>query len=288
MANQTPRHFTVVIVGSGIAGISLARALAHEGIHSIVLEKRSQAAAIGGGASIGIFPNGAKWLDELGLFDEILRSSDPILKSYLWSDGALLSRRNYPRTVFCRLGYPILFIQRHMLLGTLHHGLPKRFIQVVYENEVISIEQMTEIVSITCDDGSVLFGSLVVGADGMGSIVQGKIKEHDQSENCKLFNPPVEFSCIYGVSKFTENFTKDTLHQSYNWGYSVTAVNNRDETYWCVYLKDNTSTVSSNVKTHEPLETLLQPILFKDFACGTNLSELPATATARCHFPLKD
>lgn len=89
----------MVIVGSGISRLTLARDLAHVHIHSIILDERSLAAAIGGGALIGVFPNGGKYLNELGLFDEVLRLAEPIQKSYLWSDNALLCRRSYPQII---------------------------------------------------------------------------------------------------------------------------------------------------------------------------------------------
>jgi 2-polyprenyl-6-methoxyphenol hydroxylase-like FAD-dependent oxidoreductase len=74
------------------------------------------------------------------------------------------------------------------LLESLSHELPEDLVQTVYDKAIISVEEMLENVSITCSDGSVLFGSLVVGADGYRSVVQGKISKCDQSDNLPALN----------------------------------------------------------------------------------------------------
>lgn len=68
----------------------------------------------------------------------------------------------------------------------------------------------------------------------------------------------------------------------------MTAVNSRDVTYWCVYLRDNKKIRTSKQNSRESLRSILQPILFKNFACGTNLSELLDDATVCYHSPLEE
>jgi len=72
-----PRRFEVVIVGGGIAGLSLASALQAADISYVLLEARSEIAPQVG-ASIGIFANGARILDQLGCWDDIERQTIPL------------------------------------------------------------------------------------------------------------------------------------------------------------------------------------------------------------------
>ena len=65
-----PHHSKVLIAGGSIAGLALANALEQAGIDCLVLEKYPIIAP-DVGASICIFPNGFKILDQLGCYGRI-------------------------------------------------------------------------------------------------------------------------------------------------------------------------------------------------------------------------
>jgi 2-polyprenyl-6-methoxyphenol hydroxylase-like FAD-dependent oxidoreductase len=70
------RPFRVIIGGGGISGLTLANALEKAGIDYILLEARDKIAPQVG-ASIGIFPNGSRILDQLGCFKPIEEATVP-------------------------------------------------------------------------------------------------------------------------------------------------------------------------------------------------------------------
>ena len=69
--------FKVIIIGGSVAGLTLAHCLDKLGISFEVLEKRDEISPQVG-ASLGILPNGALILDQLGLFDAVEEEIDPI------------------------------------------------------------------------------------------------------------------------------------------------------------------------------------------------------------------
>lgn len=74
MANST---FRVIIGGGGLSGLTLANALERAGVDYILLEGRDTIAPQVG-ASIGIFPNAGRILDQLGCFDAIEKVITPL------------------------------------------------------------------------------------------------------------------------------------------------------------------------------------------------------------------
>ena len=74
---KAPAHFRVIIVGGGIAGLTLANALQHARIDYLLLESRSVIDPQVG-ASIGLAPNGARILDQLSCFEDIEKETEPI------------------------------------------------------------------------------------------------------------------------------------------------------------------------------------------------------------------
>jgi FAD dependent monooxygenase len=80
-------EFKVIIVGGSIAGLTLAHCLAQANIDHVVLEKRS-AIAPQEGAFIGIWPNGARVFEQLGLFGHMEKQTVPFHRMHLrYPDG---------------------------------------------------------------------------------------------------------------------------------------------------------------------------------------------------------
>lgn len=83
-------NMRVVIVGGGIAGLTLANALQQANIDYVLLEGR---AVIDPqvGASIGILPNGGRILDQLGCYDGIFERTAPTQQGRTQhADGTIL------------------------------------------------------------------------------------------------------------------------------------------------------------------------------------------------------
>lgn len=92
----------VIIVGGSVAGLTLALSLERLGIDYVVLEARD-AFAPQVGASIGIFSNGARILDQLGVYDSISEYVDPpIWNEMLTGDGTLVQRADSLRLIQSR------------------------------------------------------------------------------------------------------------------------------------------------------------------------------------------
>ena len=74
-------NFKVIIVGGSVAGLTLANSLSRRNIDFLVLEARDQIAPPVG-AAIAVLSNGARILDQLGMFDDICPYMAPIEAIY--------------------------------------------------------------------------------------------------------------------------------------------------------------------------------------------------------------
>lgn len=90
--NHDKKEFRVIVVGGSVAGLTLALTLERLGIDYVVLEARGQIDPQVG-ASIGIFFNGARILDQLGVYDKVLEHVDPpIWNEMITDEGRLVQR----------------------------------------------------------------------------------------------------------------------------------------------------------------------------------------------------
>ena len=86
----------VIIVGGGVAGLTLAHCLHHNNIDFVVLEGRKEIAPQVG-ASIVVLPNGARILDQLGVIDHLLDAIEPLDYGSLWTaDGKSFLKTDVP------------------------------------------------------------------------------------------------------------------------------------------------------------------------------------------------
>lgn len=172
-----PTVTTAIIIGGGIAGLSLARALSRQGIDVSLFE---QAPALkDGGVGLTLWSNGlnALRLIDQSLIPAILSSGKPVDSfRFLNSSGELLGAVNLEH--LNRLsGEPSLMILRSTLMAVLSEGVTvhynKRFVQYKYVDNAPGVAAYFE-------DGTCYEADILIGADGFNSPVLAQLGDQQQ------------------------------------------------------------------------------------------------------------
>ncbi|KAJ0967866.1 hypothetical protein J5N97_024783 [Dioscorea zingiberensis] len=155
----------VVIVGAGLAGLATALGLHRKGVRSVVLE--SSEALRAAGFAFTTWTNAWRALDALGIADSLRRQHLRLqgLAIYSASTGAVTSRMPFKASD----GLEIRCVRRDLLLETLANELPSDTIR--YSSKVVSIEESGNLKVIQLADGSTLKTKVLIGCDGVNSVV---------------------------------------------------------------------------------------------------------------------
>lgn len=173
MTRGTP----ILIAGSGIAGLSLALALARHGISSHILEAAPEPRSEGAG--IQLSPNATRQLISLGLGDRLKGKAETpdaiIVRS--GKSGRTIVRLPLGQEIWRRHGAPYHVIHRadlqNLLLDTVtEYG---SLIRIDHKAEIDSYRQSNDQVSLVTTDGMTYHGSALVGADGLHSRIRGQM-----------------------------------------------------------------------------------------------------------------
>ena len=166
----------VLIAGGGIGGLATAIALAHQGIASRVLERRSQFSEAGAGIQLG--PNGVRALRRLGIARDLAPSvgRPGEIKVFAGGSGAVLTRLPLGDWIEARHGAPYWVVHRQdlqesLLVGARRSGL----IELVPGFEVVSFVTGSEAVRIEGSDGRGAEGRALICADGIFSRLRAHI-----------------------------------------------------------------------------------------------------------------
>nr|AFO69308.1 FAD dependent monooxygenase [Aciculosporium take] len=195
--------FKVVIVGGSVAGLSLAHCLERLAVSFTILE-RGDRIAPQLGASVGILPNGGRILDQLGLFQFVEDEIDPLDFALIrYSDGFSF-KSQYPTALRSSYGYPVSFLERQKFLQILYDKLKGKKHIHTGKKVVAVLDDGHEKAVVKTLDGSEYAADLVVGADGVHSIVRSEIWRHLRKGAATADEPftgiKCEYSCIYGTS----------------------------------------------------------------------------------------
>ncbi|KAK4942872.1 hypothetical protein LTR10_017448 [Elasticomyces elasticus] len=196
----------VVIVGGGVAGLALANALEKADIDYVLLEGRTEIAPFIG-ASVAMTANGFRILDQLGCADIILNATYPLEFVRTWGnkDGRLVSQWEAFLLSHKRSGYPLSFMDRHFLLKTLYDNIEDKS-KVLLDKKVSRVDHSTQGVSVQCKDGTTYAGDIVIGTDGVHSIVRNEMWRHMDIAQPGLPTKErtlmsAEYKCMYGVAR---------------------------------------------------------------------------------------
>ena len=188
----------ILIVGAGMAGLTLAIALRRQGITPDIVER--QPAWPVHGAGIYLLGNAMRALDSLGLAEEVARSGTPILSQTMLNDRGRKFTVIDTTSVWGGCG-PCIGIRRADLQATLVNALGD--LEVRFATTIKAISQNTQFATVQFSDGTHREYDLVVGADGIHSSVRKLMFGNTQPRFCGQVGWRFIVNCPKGISGWT-------------------------------------------------------------------------------------
>ena len=177
----------IAIVGGGIGGLAAALALTRRGIEVAVYEQAPELRELGAGVQISA--NGTRVLHALGLKDPLERVQVlPAGKAIrLWNTGQSWKLFDLGMESVARYGSPYITIHRGDLHTVIAHGLAQAKPGVIHLNrKCVELTQAPDHVELRFENGDLVKARLVIGADGVHSVVRENLFGATKPEFCGI------------------------------------------------------------------------------------------------------
>jgi salicylate hydroxylase len=163
----------VAVVGAGIAGLAFAGALHRTGVQCHVYEQAEQLGEVGAG--IQVAPNATRLLHRLGLRERLraVAVTPQAIEMRRFDDGRLLQRTALGSACQARFGAPYYTLHRADLHSCLLSLVPPD--RVHLGARLAAVTQGADAARLHLADGTTVAVDLLVGADGIRSIVREQI-----------------------------------------------------------------------------------------------------------------
>lgn len=184
---------TIIVIGGGIGGLSAANALQQLRINVTVYEKAMELKELGAG--IVLAANAMKALEKLGIAEQVCNLGSPVKKAEIrtWDGKLLVDIPVHEQAK--RYGTYSYLIYRPDLQNILHQNLKPG--KVVLGRNLVRLEQDSSKIKGIFDDGEIVEGNLIIGADGV----------HSQVRKCLIGSTPLRYSgftAFRGISHFED------------------------------------------------------------------------------------
>lgn len=195
-ASSHGRPLRILVVGAAVAGISVARGLLRDGHDVAVFDQRTDVQA--GGGAVTIWSNGETVLRQLGVD---MDGAGQQLSSVrvMTSSGRRLATVDVT-TMENRFGAPVRMVPRRVLLERLLDGFPQDRIRC--NARAVGVTTWRDGVRVEFEDGSWAEGDLLIGADGLHSIVRDVVGAPDAE--------PTGWCSWQGLVEFPEVSDRET------------------------------------------------------------------------------
>ncbi|KAF5587647.1 FAD binding domain-containing protein [Fusarium pseudocircinatum] len=228
---RSSTDFRIIIVGGGIAGLTLALMLDKFDIDYILLEARKEFAPQVG-ASIGMMPNGLLILDQLGCYEDIRA------KAMNYSFNDMNVRAANGQSMICNKNLIAHLQKRQWLLQVLYEHVQHKD-RLLAQHRVSRIDVSASGVQVTADNGKTFSGTIVLGVDGVHSSTRHEMRRIANKIEPGYFpaadenNAACHYQCIFGISKDVPNFPEDEQSMVTGEGHSFLVMSGPGKrVYW--------------------------------------------------------
>ncbi|MBT1098011.1 FAD-dependent monooxygenase [Streptomyces sp. Tu102] len=166
----------IVIVGGGIGGLTAAAFLHRAGLSATVYEQAPALTEVGAG--ILVAPNAVRLLRRLGVMERLLRRALPLEWAWefrRWADGRVLSVERLGGVCERLYGERTYTVHRADLLDTVRSAVPDGWVRL--GRRCTAVEAGPGGAMLRFADGSVVAADVVIGADGVHSVVRGAVAD---------------------------------------------------------------------------------------------------------------
>jgi salicylate hydroxylase len=166
----------IAIVGGGIGGLAAAAFLQQSGLSCVLYEQASELREIGAG--VAVTPNAARLLRRLGVLDALRKTAVRLEIGWefrRWQDGAVLSAELLSTRCEQLYGEQTYTAHRADLVEALCRAVPAGTIRLGQRITAIGVNGATA--TLTFADGEVTEADVVIGADGIHSVIRGTLIE---------------------------------------------------------------------------------------------------------------
>lgn len=173
MDNTTNTTPVVLVAGGGIGGLAAALALVRQGFRVTVLEQAPEIGEIGAGIQLG--PNAFHAFDALGIGEKARGRA--VYTDYMVMHDAIdevqVGKIPTGEAFRQRFGNPYAVIHRaDVHLSLLEGAQETGLVDFHTSTRVVAIEQDSDGVTVTAQDGRTFRGIALIGADGVKSVVR--------------------------------------------------------------------------------------------------------------------
>src|SRR5688572_14039617 len=181
--DSAPR--TALIVGAGIGGLAAGLALRRAGWQVQIHERATNPRELG--FALGLASNAMAALRELGLADAMIAAGVPTTKVEVRrTDGRVI------RKFTAQPGGPLVVALRSALHGALLNAVGSD--HLVLGSEAVNVAVTASGVSLELKDGRTATADVVIGADGVGSVIRSRLHPGEPPAR------PSGFSALRGVA----------------------------------------------------------------------------------------
>lgn len=165
-------------------------------------------------------------------------------------------------------GHPSTLPMRYELMELLYSKLPDRDKHVLPGKKVVGVEQDDSCVTVTCADGSVVKGDILVGCDGVNSAVR-RFAFNATGEPAP---PRSEYRGLFGSSPRPDGISPCNITETHDSGIVFMILSTQDRSFWLITNLKEKDAPSSQKYSDEDIQELVDKYADHSVAPGAKVT----------------